>query len=66
MEGLFLLKDMLLLAYKMYKIDLKDALQFSFQGNPESMSDSSGKALNKSFVAFASGFLQLLWSLQSY
>ena len=30
------------------------------------MSDSNGKALNASFFAFASSFLQLLWSLQSY
>ena len=30
------------------------------------MSDSSGKAFYTSFVVFASGFLQLLWFLQSY
>ena len=30
------------------------------------MSDSSGKAFDTSFVSFALGFLQLLWSLQNY
>ena len=40
--------------------------QFPCQGKPGGMSDSRGKAFYTSFVALGLGFLQLLWSLQSY
>ena len=67
MEGLFLLKEMLLPGDKMCEIDLKDAyFVMPLSVKSRSLSDSSGKAFYMSFVAFASGFLQLLWFLQSY
>ena len=66
MEALFLLKKMLP-GDKMCKIDLKYVyLQSPFQWNPGDMSDFNGKAFYMSFAAFALGFLQLLWFLQSY
>ena len=67
MERLFLLKEMLLPWDKIRKIDLKDAY-FAIPVSVKSRKyvRFQWKGLLTSFVAFASGFLQLLWFLQSY
>ena len=67
MEWLFLLKEIFLPGDKMLKMDLEDAyFAIPLSAKSRKYVRYLWKDLQTSFSSFASDFLQLLWSLQSY